>query len=256
MTEEKPEEPFQPEGPEGQGDSQEAFDAEFANLVSKLGDLGDEPEPDGPDENSQLDLPVEEAPALTESRATACFLTPVASAEALAALCALSGISAVVVPTEAGAVVVQSLDLAEEQWEMALLAESLHELDADIDAIASQLSEVIRMPVVVFAALLAPGTEQEPGVTGQVLAGRWAKKAFETDLPAGLVIAQLPLLLEELVLGRMDPATAPGAWDTQNIPRWKALQMLGRGMKEPRRGRKKSGRSEDAESGEEGGDTK
>ena len=122
---------------------------------------------------------------------------------------------------------------------MALLVESLNELDSDLDTVASTLTEIIRMPVVVFSALLAPGTEQEPGVTGQVLAGRWANQAFEGDLPAGLVIAQMPIVIEDLVLGRVNPADVDGAVDTVDIPRWKALRMLGKGIKDSREERRR-----------------
>ncbi|WP_299294324.1 hypothetical protein [uncultured Mobiluncus sp.] len=235
-------EPQEPRNPEDRGDKpgdQQAYDAEFADLIAKLGDVDFEPESPvtGPDET--LDLPEESEPPLVDRRATACFLTPVASAEALGALCALSGIPAVVVPTDAGALVVQNLELTEEQWGMALLVESLNELDSDLDTVASTLTEIIRMPVVVFSALLAPGTEQEPGVTGQVLAGRWANQAFEADLPAGLVIAQMPIVIEDLVLGRVNPADVDGAVDTVDMPRWKALRMLGKGIKESREERRR-----------------
>ena len=124
------------------------------------------------------------------------------------------------------------------------MAESLRELDSDLDGVAGTLSEVTRMPVVVFSALLAPGTEQEPGVTGQVLAGRWANKQFEADLPAGLVIAQMPMTLEDLVLGRVDPAGLAGALDTKDIPQWKALQMLGKGVLDAREERRKERREQ------------
>ncbi|MCI6584962.1 MAG: hypothetical protein SPK50_08160 [Mobiluncus porci] len=228
-------------GPEPHGDNagfdfdqadQAQFDAQFEDLISKLGDLDDlEPEPG----SSDLDQPQQVDPLIISPQARAVFLTPVASAEALAALCALSGIDLVIVPTEVGAVGVSTLEINEEAFGMALLAETLEDFDPKLDGIIAELNQLTKMPVVAIVGLLAPGTEMEPGVTGQVLAARWVGGEFETDLPAGLVVAQMPLQVEDLVLGRVEAIDQKGAVETKGIARWKALRMLGKGLKNARR---------------------
>ena len=57
-------------------------------------------------------------------------------------------------------------------------------------------------------------------------------------MPAGLVIAQMPIVIEDLVLGRVNPADVDGAVDTVDMPRWKALRMLGKGIIESREERR------------------
>ena len=118
---------------------------------------------------------------------------------------------------------------------MALLAESLSDLDEDLDTVASKLSKVTNGPVLVLSALLAPGTEMEPGVTGQVLAGRWTDGHFDIDMPAGMIVATMPRIIEDLVLGRTNIDTVPNAVDTEGISNWRALRMLGKGIRQNRR---------------------
>lgn len=236
-------------------DDQARVDAQFADLVSNLDDFGelDEMEPLGgqtePElsadaqreleaEISELDRPQETTEDLDANRVRVVFLTPLASADALAALCALSDIELVVVPTEAGAVGVLELNLSEEAFGMALIADTLADFDPSVSEIASILSQLTRVPVVVLSALLAPGTEQEPGVTGQVLAGRWTNGEFETDLPSGLVLVQMPLQIEDLLLGRVAETEVAGAVETKDIAQWKAMKMLGKGLRKPWRGKK------------------
>lgn len=215
--------------------SQSSFDAEFDDLFAKLGEEGVAHDPAYSDFDAEnLDEPIPSS-QLTERRATACYLTPISCAEALAALCSMNEISAVVVPTEVGSMVVQHMELAEEQWGMALLAESLSDLDEDLDTVASKLSKVTNGPVLVLSALLAPGTEMEPGVTGQVLAGRWTDGHFDIDMPAGMIVATMPRIIEDLVLGRTNIDTVPNAVDTEGISNWRALRMLGKGIRQNRR---------------------
>lgn len=217
---------------------QAQFDAQFEDLISKLGDLDDlESEPG----SSNLDEPEKVEPVITSPQARAVFLTPVASAEALAALCALSGIDLIIVPTEVGAVGVSTLEINEEAFGMALLAETLQDFNPRLDEIVAQLNQLTKMPVAAIVGLLAPGTEMEPGVTGQVLAARWVDGKIETDLPAGLVIAEMPLQVEDLVLGRVEALDQEGALETKGIARWKALRMLGRGLKNARREAREKG---------------
>lgn len=236
-----------------QDDEQAKFDAQFADLISGLDDFDQPSETDALDKDhegltpearreleaeiSELDKTGEQVEALATNRVRVVFLTPLASADALAALCALSDIELVVVPTEAGAVGVLELSLSEDAFGMALIADTLADFDPSVTEIAKIISTITQVPVVVLSALLAPGTEQEPGVTGQVLAGRWTNGEFETDLPSGLVLVQMPLQIEDLLLGRVAEVEAAGAMSTGDIPHWKAMKMLRKGLRKPRRGK-------------------
>lgn len=218
---------------------QAQFDAQFEQLISGLNDLDDidqsELDEALPAESNfdDLDTPVKTEETITTNRARVVFLTPLASAEALAGLCVLSGIELVVVPTEAGAAGILELSLSEESFGMALIADTLRDFDPSVSEIAKMISEITRFPVVVLAALLTPGTEQEPGVTGQVLAGRWNKGEFDTDLPSGLVLVQLPLKVEDLLLARVEETDTAGAVETRGISRLKAFELLRKGTRKP-----------------------
>lgn len=233
-----PREAIPPEEPDFSPQSQELFDAQFESLVSKLeqGQAGYTENPDQAADyhdlaTSQL---IPEAANPQRHQSHVAYLTPIQSADALAAICSLSGLDLTVVPTEIGAVGLSHVELDEANWGMALLAESPQDIHPDIDATAAKLSEVTKLPVVVLCALLAPGTDQEPGTTGQVLSGRWTNGSFETDVPAGMVTAVLPLMIENLVMGNVDLAQIKGVRESAGIPRWKALRLLGAGLRKKR----------------------
>ena len=161
--------------------------------------------------DADLDFPTEETLTLSTRRSIAVYLTPLTEPHALQVLAELNDTHLEVAPTEEGCCVVQELNLNEEEWEMA-------------------------MPVVVFVALLGPGSDLEPGVNGQVLCGRWKDGAFERDLPAGMVMAQMPLDLEDLLLGRVNPEDVSSSTPVQMISKWQALRMLGMSLRKPKGG--------------------
>lgn len=186
--------------------------------------------------DADLDFPTEETLTLSTRRSIAVYLTPLTEPHALQVLAELNDSHLEVARTEEGCCVVQELNLNEEEWEMALLVKSLGEFHPQIDADASRLSHMTGMPVVVFVALLGPGSDLEPGVNGQVLCGRWKDGAFERDLPAGMVMAQMPLDLEDLLLGRVNPEDVSASTPVQMISKWQALRMLGMSLRKPKGG--------------------
>ena len=149
-----------------------------------------------PDDLSGLD---DEVPSV------AMVLTPVAGAEPLAAACAVAGVDVDVVPSDVGAIAV------------------LRNPSAGAAA-AEAVSRLLRaVPVVLL--------ERRPA---QASASRWVGGERVGDLPPGLVLADGPAVLEDLLLGSIAPADAAGVVASGGLSRWRALRILSRGRKAPR----------------------
>lgn len=205
------------------------LDAQFQALIAGLEEVEAEELETLPD----LDLGAVAADSVHTYRCLVVILTPVASAEALAGLCSMSGLDLEVIPTPYGAVVFEELELSAEEMELAGLLGGAQQLPEAATAVAKRLTELAHTPVVLMVSWLAPGSEIEPDVSGQVCARRFEVSGGEVDLPAGLIIAQMDNIVEDLLLGRCQPGTVAGTQKTRDIPRWKALRMLGKGLRKP-----------------------
>lgn len=178
-----------------------AVDDEFERLVAGLG----------------ADL----QPAAPEDLAV--VVTPVASASALAGLCAISGLSCKVLPTGAGAVA--AITLAPVDDPFAALAGAV---PPDADELAAALSRVTHLEVVLIVARL---TAAEEGPTGQLTAHRYSGGERSGEISPGLVLSSADPLVEDLLLGVVRLEEVTGIADTASIPRWKAARMFTRGLK-------------------------
>lgn len=203
----------------------EGIDAEFARLVADLdSSLGSTDSPD-------LDTPEMTGDKVEKGHSVALVLTPVASAQALAGLCAMSGLEIEVIPSTTGALVYLKLDEESQEWELdALLGGSAHLPEKAVE-LASQLSVIARMPVVLAISWIAPGNEIEPGVTGRVSAHRFHQGKVEDELPPGMLMARMDGVVEDLLLGRVTPQDVQGMASSAQVPRWQALRMLSKGLR-------------------------
>jgi len=154
----------------------------------------------------------------------AVVVLPVASAERAADLCALGGVSATCVPVAGAGVVVVPDPVGDAGPGLA-----------GIDA-AERTSRLLR-GVDVVLLLVGGGTGAEDGGTGegQVDAQTWRGGQQATGgRPAGLLLASWHDDVLRLLLGRLDPAEAPGAVSSAGRGRWSAVRSLLRPRRTPR----------------------
>lgn len=196
-----------------------------------------EDRPDLPEEPAGPDAPEPRTPAPRAGGRIGLVLTPVASAPALAGLCAMSGIDVGVVPTSSGAVAVIELPAQEppEDWDVGELL-GAPETGAPDEAVelARTLSRLGRTGVVLLTADLGKDVGIESGLSGQVQGRRYVGGQDAGDVAPGLVIATADQVVEDLVLGRVRPQAAPGYQRSGELPRWKAARMLAKGLRRRR----------------------
>ncbi|ROR74192.1 hypothetical protein [Bogoriella caseilytica] len=206
-----------------------------------------------------------EGPTSTEAPASgaaqepgrlALILTPVASAEALGALCSVAGLDVEIVPARTGAVVVLEVTpqkaASDGDWDIAELLGGHNEgFPPAAETLARDLVRVVRHDVVLICGDLANDVGIETGLSGQLTARRYSVpegKAVEgetEDVPAGLILAGADQVVEDLILGRARPGDVPGRLRSGELPRRKALGVLGRLMR---------GRGKRSEGGQQDGD--
>ncbi|TRW44885.1 hypothetical protein FJ693_11765 [Georgenia yuyongxinii] len=162
------------------------------------------------------------------------MLTPVASAPALAGLCAMSGIDVDVVPTTSGAVAVLEIAAREkDEWDIGELVGEAGgpSLPPEAEDLAANLSRMSRAGVVLMTAELATDVGIESGLSGHIHARRYIGGEPDGDVPAGLVLAGADQVVEDLILGRVRAADVNGHQRSGTIPRWKAARMFTRGLR-------------------------
>jgi hypothetical protein len=213
-----------PERPE---DAPPLTEAEIEAMVRALGGDHDEPAGGHPDQGAA-------APRQVPAR-VALVLTPVASAPALAGLCAMAGIDVDVVPSSAGAVAVVEVPATQVQgdWDVAELTGGTGPggFPPEAEEVAGTLSRLARAGVVLLAADLATDVGIETGLSGHVSARRYVGGVPEGDVPAGLVLAGADQVVEDLALGRVRAAEISGHQRSGTLPRWKAARMFSRGLR-------------------------
>jgi len=140
-----------------------------------------------PDDLSGLDEPVD----------VALVVTPVAAPEPLAAACALAGVAADAVPSAVGAI--------------AVLRDAATGPDG-----AGAVSRLLRQVPVV----LLQRREHE------ISASQWVNGEQARDLPSGLVLAEAPAVLEDLLLGGAAASGVEGAVTSVGMSRFRAMRVL------------------------------
>lgn len=165
----------------------------------------------------------EEVPAQPGPAGLAMVLTPVASAAALAGLCAMSGIACKVLPTSTGAVAAMELSPSDDPF-----AELDTSAPREADEFAAALSRLTHTEVVLVVARLR---DADDGPTGRLAAFRYSQGANAGDTSPGLVLASGDAIVEDLLLGTVRLEDVSGVEDTSEIPRWRAAKMFTRGLR-------------------------
>ena len=149
-----------------------------------------------PDDPSAMDEPV----------TVALLLTQVVAAEPLAAVCSLAGVQAEAVGSSAGSVAVLTDPTAGDQA-------------------AAALSRVLAGTEVVLLE------RRDASIAATV----WSGGARDEEVAPGLVLAEGPAVLEDLLLGDTTPADLEGTVPSASISRFKALRLLGKAARQTRK---------------------
>jgi len=172
--------------------------------------------------------------------AVAVVLTPVASAPALAGLCAMQDVDVHVVPSKSGAIAVVELEPAPpaaepDDWDISeLLGGQAEQVPAKADEAARALSRLTKAGVVLITSSLTRDSGFDQGLSGQLTARRYAGGEPGEDVAVGLVLAGADDVVEDLVLGRVRVSDVPGHERSGDLPRWKAARMFAKGLRKPR----------------------
>ena len=216
--------------------SESEFDDAFAALVSGL-DMPDLEE--GADsENSEpaggagggQPSPMEEV-TVPKAVKIALVLTPIASADALASLCALSELACWVVPTSSGAVAVKELVSTHDEWDVSELLDGADSEPAEAAELAGTLSRLSRAGVVLVTADLATDVGIESGLSGTMTARHYAGGEAGEEVSAGLILASADQVIEDLLLGLARVQDVPGAIDTTTVKPSRIMKWFGRGLR-------------------------
>ncbi|WP_448071724.1 hypothetical protein [Georgenia yuyongxinii] len=213
-------------------------EADVERMLAALDAVAEAPEPG----TEQGAVPSTEPGAEAASRSPqgtpgviALVLTPVASAPALAGLCAMSGIDVDVVPSTSGAVAVLQIAAraATDEWDIGELVGEAGgpSLPPEAEELAANLSRMSRAGVVLMTAQLATDVGIESGLSGHIHARRYVGGEPDGDVPAGLVLAGADQVVEDLILGRVGAGDVKGHQRSGTIPRWKAARMFSRGLR-------------------------
>lgn len=164
----------------------------------------------------------------------AVVITPLASAEALASLCAMSDLECTVVPSSSGAFAVKQFVSAHAEWDVAELLGGADSEPAEAAELAGRLSMLSRAGVILMTADLATDVGIETGLSGTITARRYVSGEAGEDAAAGLLLANLDQVVEDVLLGITEAHEAPGAVSTSEVKPSKAMRWLGRGLRRPR----------------------
>ncbi|MCL2423953.1 MAG: hypothetical protein FWD11_08715 [Micrococcales bacterium] len=169
--------------------------------LDELGGTDDQPDP--PDLGTEPTVPDVD---LDEPVTIAVLLTQVVEAEPLAAVCALAGVQADAVASPAGS--------------LAILADPTTGATA-----AANVSRVLAGTHVVLV-------ERRDG---SIEAGVWSRGARGEEVVApGLLLAEGPAVLEDLLLGDTTASDLEGAVPSAGISRFKALRLLSKAARHGR----------------------
>jgi len=240
--------PSSPEEPRSAGTPEEfdeaafeaAFAAEFGQAVeperSLREDSADVPAEQG--QTGDADAPVrpaagaddaaqEAAPSPETRRVLAVVLTPIASAPVLAALCAMAEVDADIVPSRRGAVAAKVITTSGELDPSELLTGA----PAEAGELAAVLSKTAKVGVVLLTARLGTGEE---GVTGTISGREYVAGEAGKEVSPGLILAHADDVVEQILLGALEPARAPGRLVPKEMSRWQAARLMAKQVRRRR----------------------
>ena len=210
---------------------------------------------DGPDSDQGADAESSASPATYPSTASdagpaepassappravkvAVVLTPLASADALAAMCAMSDLECTVVPARSGAFAVKEFVSAHAEWDVSELLGGADTEPAEAADLASALSRLSRAGVVLLTADLATDVGIESGLSGTITARRYVDGKAGEDAAAGLLLASVDQEVEDVLLGIASADGIEGALKSSEVKTSRAMRWLARGLRRPRGGK-------------------
>ncbi|SPT53956.1 Uncharacterised protein [Actinomyces bovis] len=174
-------------------------------------------------------------PRLGESEPTqavkiAVVLTPLANADALAQLCAMSGLDCTVVPTRTGAVAVKEFVSSHSEWDVAELLDGVDTEPAEAAELAGRLSHLSRGGTILLTADLATDVGIEAGLSGTITARGFERGQGGPDMSSGLVLASVDTVVEDLLFGLTKAEALPGAVRSSDVKLGPLGRWMGRGL--------------------------
>ena len=161
-------------------------------------------------EEEPQETPDSGAPGSPRAVKVAVVLTPLASAEALAALCAMSELDCTVVPARSGAFAVKEFVSAHVEWDVSELLGGAETEPAEA----------------------AVGIES--GLSGTITARRYTNGDAGEDAAAGLLLASVDQEVEDVLLGATRADDIRGAVKSSEVKPSKAMRWFTRGLRRPR----------------------
>lgn len=224
------------------------IDAAFAAMIEGLDLTAESAEPVGdhdglsPEQVAEVEALTsalnDEAPkadaALPKAVKVAVVLTPLANAEALAGLCAMSNLDCTVVPARSGAFAVKEFVSAHAEWDVAELLGGLDTEPAEAAELAGALSRFSRGGAVLLTADLATDVGIESGLSGTIQARRYDNGRAGEEASAALLLAQVDQSVEDVLLGLAKADELPGAVRTTEVKPGPTMRWFGRGLRRPR----------------------
>ena len=212
-----------------------------AREAGDRGSAGRDPdEPDEPDEPAAEQAAEVESPAAAldaqapQAVKVAVVLTPLAGADALASLCAMSDLDCTVVPSRSGAFAVKEFVSAHVEWDVSELLGGADTEPAEAAELASALSRLSRAGVVLMTADLATDVGIESGLSGTITARRYTNGRAGEDAAAGLLLASMDQEVEDVLLGVTRAEDIKGAVRSSEVRPGRAMRWFGRGLRRPR----------------------
>ncbi|MGK2349346.1 hypothetical protein [Actinomyces sp. W5033] len=175
--------------------------------------------------------PVTQPEGLPRAVKVAVVLTPVVSAPALATLCAASELDCTVVPSASGALAVKELVSSHCEWDVSELLAGAHSEPVEAARLAGTLSRLSRSGVVLLTADLATDIGIESGLSGTITARRYAGGEAGEETSAGLVLAAVDPVVEDILIGMTRAQDVPGALRSSEVRPGRAARWFGRGLR-------------------------
>lgn len=181
--------------------------------------------------------PAEAAPEVPKAIKIAVVLTPLASASALAALCAMSDLDCTIVPARSGAIAVKEFVSAHAEWDVAELLGGVETEPAEAAELAKALSRLSRGGVVLMTADLATDVGIESGLSGTITARRYEDGSAGEEASSGLLLSAVDQVVEDILLGIVKADAVDGALRAGEVTPGRAMRWFGRGLRGRRDGR-------------------
>ena len=163
----------------------------------------------------------------------AVVMTPLNRADGLAGMCSLLDLDCTVVPSSNGAFAVKQFVSAHSDWDVAELLGGSDSEPAEAAELAAQLSRLSRAGAVLMTADLATDVGIESGLSGTITARHFNNGQPGEEASAGLLLASMDQIVEDVLLGVIDADDVPGAVKSSEIKAPRAMRWFGRGLRRP-----------------------